>query len=370
MTFKQQIVRNILNIPGWKTKRHIIVIESDDWGSIRMPSLDTYNYLIKKGIKLSQYGYEKFDTIASPHDLELLFELCDSFKDINNNPLVITANTVVANPDFKKIKENNFREYYWEPITTTMEHYYPNCSPFTLWKEGLKKNVFHPQLHGREHINVPMWIKSLQCNYPGARECFNKGVFSFLVKKEFDIREKNTSAYHYLNIKELNMMKQSIIDAAQLFYDLFGFSSKSFIAPSYKWDKNIEITLRNIGVKYLQGMLLHIENGKKYFNFLGKRNKYGQIYLNRTASWEYSQNPNFDWTSDCLNKIDLSFRWHKPATISIHRLNFIGELCKKNRDDNLYRFKDLIAKIQKNWPNVEFMTSDQLGDLIIKTYSR
>ena len=35
---KENVSRNLSNLPGWRTKRHIIVIESDDWGSIRMSS--------------------------------------------------------------------------------------------------------------------------------------------------------------------------------------------------------------------------------------------------------------------------------------------------------------------------------------------
>ena len=42
MNIKQTITHNLLNIPGWRTKRHIVVIESDDWGSIRMPSKEVY----------------------------------------------------------------------------------------------------------------------------------------------------------------------------------------------------------------------------------------------------------------------------------------------------------------------------------------
>ena len=38
MSFKQTITHNLLNIPGWNTKRRIVVFESDDWGAIRMPS--------------------------------------------------------------------------------------------------------------------------------------------------------------------------------------------------------------------------------------------------------------------------------------------------------------------------------------------
>ena len=364
MNNKQVIIYNLLNMAGWHTKRHILVIESDDWGSIRMPSLLKYNELVDNGIKFGKYGYEKVDTIASPEDLELLFEICDSFRDINGKPLVITANVLVANPDFDKIKASNYCRYYYERITSTMDRYYPNRSPFLLWKEGMEKKVFHPQLHGREHINVPMWLNSLQKDYFGARDCFECGVFSFLVNKTFDSRIKNTSAYDYKNSDELVFLKQSIVEADSIFYELFGYHSLSFIAPSYTWNQQIEQSLFDIGVKYLQGMILHTEQGKKHINYIGKRNSFGQFYLNRTASWEYSQNSDYDWTNDCLERINIAFKWNKPATISIHRLNFVGALSVRNRDDNLKRFNFLISQIIRRWPDVEFWTSDQLGHYI------
>ena len=47
MSLKQTITHNLLNILGWRTKRHIVVIESDDWGSIRMPSKKVYDKLLR-----------------------------------------------------------------------------------------------------------------------------------------------------------------------------------------------------------------------------------------------------------------------------------------------------------------------------------
>lgn len=365
MNIKQTITHNLLNIPGWRTKRHIVVIESDDWGSIRMPSVSTYERLLNRGVKLGKFGFEKLDTIASSDDLEKLFEVCNSFSDINGRPVVITANAVVANPDFHRIKEADYSEYFYEPITATMERYYPNNSPFPLWIEGLNRGVFYPQLHGREHVNVPMWMNSLRKNHPGAREAFDCGVFSFTVEKTIDIREKNTSSYYYLSEPELEFDKQSIIESATMFKDLFGYSSKSFIAPSYKWDEHIEKTLSEVGVKYLQGLLVHYSKGKRCINPIGRRNRYGQIYLNRNVFFECSQNPSYDWIGDALQRIDIAFRWKKPVTICAHRLNFIGALSAKNRDETLVKFKKLLMLIQKTWPDVEFMTSHELGELIL-----
>ena len=38
----------------------------------------------------------------------------------------------------------------------------------------------------------------------------------------------------------------------------------------------------------------------------------------------------------------------------------------KNADDGLFKLKDLIKMITRIWPDVEFMSSDQLADIICK----
>ncbi len=64
--------------PGWKTDRYILVIESDDWGSIRMPSRNAYERLLKLGLNLNGgdgLRYCLYDTIERSSDLELLYEV-------------------------------------------------------------------------------------------------------------------------------------------------------------------------------------------------------------------------------------------------------------------------------------------------------
>jgi hypothetical protein len=56
----------------------------------------------------------------------------------------------------------------------------------------------------------------------------------------------------------------------------------------------------------------------------------------------------------------------KPATISMHRLNVIGGLVEENRTCNLALLKQLLKEIVKRWPDVEFMNSAELGQLIEK----
>jgi len=364
MNIKRRLVSNFESILGWRTNRHILVIESDDWGSIRMPSHEVYKKLLNAGVRFGNAGYEEYDTIASCDDLECLFEACSSFRDINGRPLVITANAVVANPDFDKIKESGYKEYYYEPITTTMQRYYPEKSPFILWKEGMERGVFRPQLHGREHVNVSMWMNSLRKGHIGAREAFDEGVFAICVLPEEDGRVRNTEALNYQNTSEFEVVKKSLVEASGMFDKMFGYKSKSFIAPSFKWDSAVESILNEIGVKYIQGLYKHTDNGQVKYNYIGKRNNNGQIYLNRSCHFEYSQLPNTNWIEECLKSMEIAYRWHKPFTINMHRLNFVGALDVNNRVNNLQRLKRFVTLAQKRWPDIEFMASDELGDII------
>ena len=72
---KSKIGRNLSNIRGWKTNRKIIVIESDDWGSIRMPDNKTYNKLQNSRISNSLSLYDRLDSLEHREDLQALLSI-------------------------------------------------------------------------------------------------------------------------------------------------------------------------------------------------------------------------------------------------------------------------------------------------------
>ena len=100
--------------------------------------------------------YNQNDTLASREDLSALFETLSSCKDKNNRAAVITAVSVVANPDFNKIKEYDFNEYFHEHFTKTLEKYQGGSWAYDLWEEGIQNKIFLPQFHGREHLKYSL----------------------------------------------------------------------------------------------------------------------------------------------------------------------------------------------------------------------
>ena len=331
---KSDLIHNLLNIPGWKSQKKIIVIESDDWGSIRMPSMDIYNKFIKKGLDITHSYYNRLDTLESNDDLSKIFEVLSSHKNTYGNHPVITANVVTGNPDFKKIRQTDFTDYFFEPVIETLKRYPGREHVATLWGKGNEIGIFHPQFHGREHVNVVRWMSALRTKSPEIMFTFeNETTFS------------GDGDYNFMEVLDYNTpddlikIKESLAEGLDLFERIFNFRSKSFIPPCYTWGSEVESTLYSSGIRYIQGLPVQlVPTGlfgrySKRIHFLGNRNSFGQHYLIRNCFFEPSLTGDNNVVDDCLNRIKIAFRWNKPAIISSHRINFVGSLDIKNRDD-------------------------------------
>jgi len=359
----------LLNNRGFQINRKIVVIESDDWGSIRMPNARTYDILSEDSKYIKNNPYCRVDTIADSEDMEALFEVLLKFRDIRGNPPIITANTVVGNPDFQKIKENNFTNYYYEPFTETVNRYYPNQNIWQLWEKGVDERIFFPQFHGREHLNSAYWLQLLQNKDPQAIKAFDLGCWIITP----NLRNIQASYDVHSDFEE-EVALQAVKEGLELFEKIFGYKSLSFIANNFIWNSKIEDVLNQQEVEILQGMkyqkLPMLNSGKKRTltrHYLGSRNKNDQVYLIRNCVFEPSQNiTNKNEAETCFSEVKNAFFWKKPAVITTHRLNFIGAIDKKNRMRNLQMLQDLLDKIIKTWPDVEFLTSVELGNLILK----
>lgn len=167
---------NISNIPGWRTNRKIVVIESDDWGSVRMSSLENFERFKKAGMSVEKSHYNLYDSLESNDDMSYLMELLCKHKDATGRYPVITGVNVVANPDFKKIKAIGYKEYFYEPYTETCKRYAAHDKVYDLWKEGIANRLLVPCYHGREHLNVQRWLRALQNGNKSTLLAFDYGV--------------------------------------------------------------------------------------------------------------------------------------------------------------------------------------------------
>lgn len=375
MEFKDNIIRILKNIPGRKTNRKIVCIFIDDFGSIRTKDKNAYLNLKKAGLNMDSNRYAKFDTLASTEDLQMLFETLTSVKDYNGKYACLTPFVNIANPDFDKIKENNFTTYYREPFTETLRKYGTSHEgSFALWKEGIANNIFHPAYHGTEHINVKRFMEQLQGKQKSTMLGFDN---ESVCVPRFDNEPKfnRDSTVFYIEKKEENeSLKQDIKTGMKMFEDILGYRSKQFTPGAGCYSPLLDITLKEEGIHYINANRyypypLGDNQFVKKFLFNGKSNTLGQKYVVRNCVFEpYLDNciPNKNAISNCIKNIEAAFLLHAPVIISTHRVNFVGSLDSEHRNDSISQLKILLNEIVKRWPNVEFMNGDEMCETIFK----
>lgn len=368
MSIKKSIYKTISNLPGWRTRRRIIVFECDDWGSVYMTTSDAFADLKKKGFNLSS-RYLTNDTLESNDDLELLLDVLSRHKDASGRNIVMTGVNIVANPDFNKIKANGYLKYEYELFTDTCKKFKGCDRVYELWKEGINNRLLFPTFHGREHLNIKKWMNLLQSNDRTIKTIFEYGIpyigNTINGSKIPDLR----AAFEIDNFSEIEDLKKVIITGLDEFEKLYNFRTKYFIPTNGPFNSLLEDTLSDCGIHFIGTEKIHSESignnkYKKHFRYLGMKNRFDQIYLTRNCFFEPNSSKHSsskDWVNDCLKDIEISFNCLKPATISSHRVNFTGSINPANRKNGLLKLDLLFKEIIKRWPNVEFLTTEELG---------
>lgn len=349
----------------FRTNRHIVVFESDDWGSIRMSSKKDWDELLRLGYAVDKRPYERFDTLESAEDLEALFEVLNKYKDYNGNHPVITANMLMANPDFARIQEYGYQKYYYEPIATTYERYFGNTEVLELMKQGYEHGIFMPQCHGREHFNVTQWLRGLQDGNEDLLTAFRFEICGIAPKNHPEQGNLLMKALYAETDKEQQQIDDIVTEGLQMFEKLWRFKSKTFVAPCYCWSEQTEKTLAEGGVKLIQtsrSKKAAYQSLIRYY-YTGKHNEYNQVYSIRNCSFEPSTLKEDMTVETVIKQVDDVFSNHKIAVFSTHRINYVSGIDKYNRTKNLALLDVFVNKLIEKYPDVEFLSSDKLVKL-------
>lgn len=367
----KNLAEKIIAQLGFKTNRKLILICSDDWGGVRIKSVNHREQLKVKGINVGNNRFDQFDTLESNHDMEGLFEVLTKYKDCNGNHPVFTVVMNVANPDFEKIKAFGFSSYFFEPFTKTLARYPDHNRVYSLYQQGLAQGIFKPQFHGREHLQTPAWLKALQRKDLKTSIGFEYEFF-FLQKNDVDIQMSGefADAYDFWSDDELEYQKEIILSGVNLFKDLFNYNPIFFTAPVSVYHKNLNEILHKAGIQLVDVPKLRREpkglgRYRRRFHYMGQQAGQTVTYVNRNAVFESNLPGN--GVEKCLTDISRAFSLKKPAIISNHRASFVGGISEDNRANGLMQLDLLLSSILKKWPDVEFIDMEELNQIIHKS---
>ncbi|MEQ8533405.1 MAG: hypothetical protein RIB86_16235, partial [Imperialibacter sp.] len=293
-------------------------------------------------------------------------ETLGKVHDSTGREAVITAISIVANPDFDKIRHSSFQEYFFESFVQTLNRYPGREGVFDLWKEGVSNRLFVPEFHAREHLHVPSWMRALRANDKDTHLAFDNEFWGFNNKSRHNVSYQ--AAFDVSEMSDVLEQAASIKSGLDLFEQLFGYRSSYIVPPNGPYNDALNEQCAVNGIRYIGTAKIRKEplgsgQTRTRFHYLGERNRQGQRYITRNCLFEPSIEGR-DWVSTCMSEMEIAFRWRKPAIVSTHRVNYIGALVEKNRTKGLEELGRLLEAIVQRWPNVEFLTTTELGRLL------
>lgn len=366
---KDEIWLNSRNALGWRSPRKIVVIAVDDYGNVRLASREARKALDEAGLQVRS-RLDLYDTLEDAADLGALYDVLTSVKDKNGRHAVFTPLALPMNIDFEKIRAKQYDDFYNEPLTETFEKLPGYEGTWELWKQGMEAGIFLPQFHGREHLNLKMFRHLLRQRDPELMANLENRSYASISSRPFP-NINYPAAFHFEEFAENESLKEILREGLETFEQVFGYRATLFNAPAGREHRVLHEELAHLGVRYIESSLLFKEHQgrgkyKTELRYTGKKNEYGQTFLVRNVVFEPAQDRGLDWVDFALRQIAAAFRWRRPAQISSHRVNFCGRIDEKNREKGLSGLKELLQRIVKTWPDVEFMAGNELGDFIAK----
>ncbi len=356
--YHQKLSKYLTQKNGWRSENPILVIESDDWGAEHVPSYD----VIKKVLAGGEPSDYDFDGLESSDDIEKLCDILSSCRNLKGNRPVFTANFIMSNPDYLEIKKSDYKSFVYKTISDSFNHEVNSSVLWKSYKQAISRGLFVPQLHGLFHFNVRRWMEKIKNQEPDTMKAFDYMMVG-RTEDESGIGISGMAPIYHAEEQEIRKLIEA---GTKLFENVFGIKSFTSIAPCYAWASPLtELLFRQFGVNAIQGKeFQYLPNKKIKSHYLGEIGPGGVIYLTRNCVLE----PVVGKTTakECFKQITFAFRNNLPAIICSHRINYTSRVNKEKRELGLKTLHEVLQKVVVCFPNVEFLSSDQLAKKILK----
>lgn len=369
---KQALFDHIKNIPGWKTNRKIVVFPVDDYGNIRLASKEARKKLDKAGLKVLS-RFDAYDTLETREDLEALYEVLSGVKDKHGNSAVFTPYALPCNINFEAMAVEGNVYYIYESLPETFNKLSlsdPQSyeGAWALWREGIDKGLMKPQFHGREHFNLKVFEEKLKNK--------DKELLINLQNRSYTSISSSgyssigyTAAFAFHKEEDYTQLQSILEDGTDQFEKVFGFTSGTFTPPAQQFPLKLLPILKKNGINAIDRPFHHKvhlgENRyKRKINVTGIDGKLNLVKIVRNVVFEPTHG-DINHVEKAMQQIKVAFKWNKPAIISSHRINFCGYIDENNRKVGLAALQNLLNRIVKEWPDVEFMSAEELTKTIV-----
>lgn len=356
------------NLPGWKTNKKIVVIESDDWGSERFPNIETIKKFAYNGYEVRKCGFSRFDCLETNNDIIALLEIIENISLRYSKKIKISLLCNTSNPNLSLINPNDIHSYKSISVFDMVSFDSNRNDIIKLQVEGYNKGYLDIQYHGRQHININRWMSSLVNKNTDAIFAFRNGVWG--ISKSYSKNEISDyrASYAINDINGIQTYTQDFKIGLEEFRNAFGFIPRYFVPPNGHFPIEMERIIHHLGIKFMNFSKVEYEPIKGFrksfrINWMGKVQDSKLITITRNVGFE-PISPISGNVEKILEKVNLSFQFKNPVVISTHRANYVSGISEINRKNGLLKLSKLLISIINKWPDVLFLSSTDLGEVI------
>jgi hypothetical protein len=364
----REFVDNVKNVPGWRTNRKMIIFAVDDYGNVRLNSKEARERMDQNGLTIYS-RFDAFDTLETRTDLEALFDVLKSVKDMNGRSAIFTPYALSCNIDYDKTQEAGFERIHLELLPDTFSKLTmldpkSYSGAWELWQEGITSNIMSPQFHGREHFSLKLINQKLM-NRDHDILCNLKNRSLTSIDSTSYPGMGWTAAFSFWDpVHDTAPFPEIISEGLKAFKEVYRKNAVAFTAPAQQFPEMLKLYLVSSGIKALdvpfyQAKHLGYGEYKRMFSSMGLKHNPSHVELVRNAVFEPTHTTQ-DHVGKALRQIETAFRWNKPALISSHRVNFCGHIDEENRKLGLSSLQTLLKAVVKKWSDVEFMSVEEL----------
>jgi hypothetical protein len=367
LSLRRKAVLYAKNTLGNTTSRKLVAFGVDDYGNVMLHSKTAREQLRKAGLDIDANRFTQYDALENADDLHALYETLASVRDQRGRAAVFTAFALPTNLDFEAIEANGHTAYAYELLPDTLAKLPGYEGTWAAWQTGMREGLLVPEFHGREHLNLRLFEHWLERRDAQLMACLAERSYVAIRTPEGS-RVGYTEAFSFDSFAETERHRSILADGFALFEQVFDRKARHFNAPGAREHECLHDTIRDAGIRWLDTDIVkneHQGNGifkKKYYR-LGQKNALGQRFLYRNCVFEPTLDPHC--VDHCLAEIDIAFACQKPAHISSHRVNFQGRIDPAVRDLGLANLKQLLQAIVKKWPDVEFVSTAEMGEILV-----
>jgi hypothetical protein len=330
-------------------RRPIVVIQSDDWGRVGIPSLKALDDLREAGIKVGASRWDHYG-LESEDDLVQLGKLLAGIADCDGNSPCLTANFVMANADLGRMREERYDAFRWIGIGEGFpKPWADNLMP--AYRALIARGHFEPALHGFTHFNV---LELLAC----LREESERGERArLLVKNEVPYLASVTPDYNFALVSrqggEHFMSERDQADwistGVKLFTDAFGIKPATACAPGYRANLVTRKLWQQAGIESAQVV------GTQPVSEKG-----GLVETQRNVSFEPALYDG-DVVGRARAEARRAVRKGLPIVICSHSINYITRFTAA-AETGRAALRKLLTGLLEEFPSLRFASTKSLAE--------